>query len=41
MLMVAILTAVWFFVVVRMIRAGMWGESLAEVPLEAAAEGSA
>jgi low temperature requirement protein LtrA len=41
MLMVAILTAVWFFVVVRMIRAGVWGESLAEVPLEAAAEGSA
>ena len=29
-LMVAILTALWFFVVVRMIRAGVWGESLAE-----------
>jgi low temperature requirement protein LtrA len=29
-LMVAILTALWFFVVARMIRAGVWGESLAE-----------
>jgi low temperature requirement protein LtrA len=28
-LMVAILTALWFFVVARMIRAGVWGESLA------------
>ena len=27
-LMVAILTALWFFVVARMIRAGVWGESL-------------
>ena len=27
-LLVAILTAVWFFVVARMIRAGVWGESL-------------
>jgi low temperature requirement protein LtrA len=29
-LMVAILTLLWFFVVARMIRAGVWGESLAE-----------
>jgi low temperature requirement protein LtrA len=29
-LMVAILTALWFFVVARMIRAGVWGEALAE-----------
>jgi low temperature requirement protein LtrA len=29
-LIVAILTALWFFVVVRMIRAGVWGESLAD-----------
>ena len=29
-LMVAILTALWFFVVERMIRAGVWGEPLAE-----------
>jgi low temperature requirement protein LtrA len=28
LLMVAILTALWFFVVVRMIRAGVWGEAL-------------
>jgi len=28
-LLVAILTALWFFVVARMIRAGVWGESLA------------
>jgi low temperature requirement protein LtrA len=28
-LMVAILTALWFFVVARMIRAGVWGESTA------------
>jgi low temperature requirement protein LtrA len=27
-LMVAILTALWFFVVLRMIRAGVWGEAL-------------
>lgn len=29
-LMVAILTALWFFVVARMIRAGVWGEALSE-----------
>ena len=29
-LMVAILTALWFFVVARMIRAGVWGEALGE-----------
>ena len=29
-LMVAVLTLLWFFVVARMIRAGVWGESLAE-----------
>jgi len=29
-LLVSILTALWFFVVARMIRAGVWGESLAE-----------
>ena len=29
-LMVAILTALWLFVVARMIRAGVWGESLGE-----------
>ena len=29
-LMVAILTALWFFVVARMIRAGVWGEAIAE-----------
>jgi low temperature requirement protein LtrA len=34
-LMVAILTALWFFVVVRMIRAGVWGESLGEPLSEA------
>jgi low temperature requirement protein LtrA len=28
-LMVAILTALWFFVVARMIRAGVWGEAVA------------
>jgi hypothetical protein len=28
--MVAILTALWFFVVERMIRAGVWGETIAE-----------
>jgi len=28
-LLVAILTALWFFVVARMIRAGVWGETLA------------
>ena len=29
-LIVAILTALWFFVVARMIRAGVWGEAVAE-----------
>jgi low temperature requirement protein LtrA len=29
-LLVAVLTTLWFFVVARMIRAGVWGESLAE-----------
>jgi hypothetical protein len=29
-LMVAILTALWFFVVVRMIRGGVWGETPGE-----------
>jgi uncharacterized membrane protein len=29
-LLVAILTALWFFVVARMIRAGVWGEPLPE-----------
>ena len=28
--MVAILTALWFFVVARMIRAGVWGEAIVE-----------
>ena len=27
-LLVAILTALWFFMVARMIRAGVWGEAL-------------
>jgi len=31
-LVVAILTALWFFVVARMIRAGVWGEPAAEAP---------
>ena len=31
-LMVAILTALWFFVVARMIRAGVWGEPSGAVP---------
>jgi low temperature requirement protein LtrA len=35
-LLVAILTALWFFVVVRMIRAGVWGETL--VPAAEAAD---
>jgi low temperature requirement protein LtrA len=30
LLLVAILTAMWFFVVARMIRAGVWGEAIAE-----------
>jgi low temperature requirement protein LtrA len=29
-LLVAILTALWFFVVIRMIRAGVWGEAVGE-----------
>jgi low temperature requirement protein LtrA len=36
-LMVAILTALWCFVVVRMIRAGVWGESLDDGPVAEAA----
>jgi low temperature requirement protein LtrA len=36
-LMIAILTALWFFVVVRMIRAGVWGESAGA---EASSDGS-
>ena len=35
-LMVAILTALWFFVVARMIRAGVWGEALGEATVDAA-----
>jgi low temperature requirement protein LtrA len=30
--LVAILTVMWFFVVARMIRAGVWGQALAESP---------
>ncbi|MES1239397.1 MAG: hypothetical protein ABUL57_00895, partial [Chloroflexota bacterium] len=36
LLMIAVLTALWFFVVLRMIRAGVWGE----VPVEAGADGA-
>lgn len=34
LLMVGILTALWFFVVLRMIRAGVWGKTLTEAPIQ-------
>ena len=40
-LLVAVLTALWFFVVARMIRAGVWGEPPAEAPETAGAADAA